>query len=108
MKLTERSTLTLQKYDILLNPKAQKELSKFSSDISERVKEKLGELSRSPIESKSGKDVKKLAGTSDPELYRLRIGEYRAIYWVDEKEKEVLVEKIAPRKKVYRDLSSLG
>jgi len=100
--------LSLKKYDILLNPKAQKELSKFSSDTFERIKERLSELSQSPKESKSGKDVKKLAGTSDPVLYRLRIGEYRAIYWVDEENKEVMVEKIAPRKKAYENLSKLG
>lgn len=98
----------MKKYDILLNPKAEKELSGLSSDISDRIKERLRKLSRSPKDSKSGKDIKKLAGTTDPVLYRLRVGEYRAIYWVDEEEKEVLVEKITPGKKAYRDLSSLG
>ncbi|MFW5904561.1 MAG: type II toxin-antitoxin system RelE family toxin [Candidatus Saliniplasma sp.] len=95
------------RYDILLNPKARKELIDLPSEVADKIKKGMRELSRWPKESRSGKDVKKLAGTSDPALYRLRVGDYRAIYWVDEEEKEVLVEKIAPRKKAYRDLSEL-
>lgn len=95
------------RYDILLNPKARKELIDLPSEVADKIKKGMRELSRWLKESRSGKDVKKLAGTSDPALYRLRVGDYRAIYWVDEEEKEVLVEKIAPRKKAYRDLSEL-
>ncbi|MFW6038786.1 MAG: type II toxin-antitoxin system RelE family toxin [Candidatus Saliniplasma sp.] len=95
------------RYDILLNPKARKELIDLPSEVADKIKKGMRELSRRPKESRSGKDVKKLAGTSDPALYILRVGDYRAIYWVDEEEKEVLVEKIAPRKKAYRDLSEL-
>ncbi|MFW6304871.1 MAG: type II toxin-antitoxin system RelE family toxin [Candidatus Saliniplasma sp.] len=95
------------RYDILLNPKARKELIDLPSEVADKIKKGMRELSRWPKESRSGKDVKKLAGTSDPALYRLRVGDYRAIYWIDEEEKEVLVEKIAPRKKAYRDLSEL-
>jgi mRNA-degrading endonuclease RelE of RelBE toxin-antitoxin system len=45
--------------------------------------------------------VKPLAGTSHPKLYRLRVGGYRAIFWVNEERREVLVEKIAPRRRAY-------
>lgn len=97
----------MKRYDILLNPKARKELKDLPSEITDRIKKGMRELSSSPKESRSGKDVKKLSGTSSPELYRLRVGDHRAIYWVDEEEKEVLVEKIAIRKRAYRDLSEL-
>jgi len=97
----------LKTYDILLNPKAEKELQDLSSDTIERIKHGLRELSLSPKRRESGKDVVKSAGTSNPELYRLRIGEYRTIYWVDEEKKEVLVEKITTRKKAYKGLSDL-
>jgi len=98
--------LNSKKYDILLNPEAEKELNDLG-EVSTRVREGLKRLSQDPKRSGSGRDVKKLSGTSDPELYRLRIGDYRAIYWVDEEKKEVLVEKISHRKKAYRDLSDL-
>lgn len=97
----------MKTYDILLNPKVEKELKDLSKDISERLKGSLSELSKTPKRSRSGADIKKLAGTSDPVLYRLRVGKHRAIYWVDEEKKEVLVEKIAPRKKAYRDMNDI-
>ena len=45
--------------------------------------------------------MKHLAGTSDPKLYRLRVGEYRVIFWVDDEKREVLVEKVALRRRAY-------
>ncbi len=97
----------MKTYDILLNPKAVRELKKLPMDMQKRFKEGLDKLARAPKRSESGKYISKLSGTWEPDLYRLRIGEYRAIYWVDEEKKEVLVEKIAPRKKAYHDLSDI-
>ncbi len=96
--------LNLKTYDILLNPKVEKELRGLSKETNKRIKESLSKLSKTPKRSRSGADIKKLAGASDPVLYRLRVGEHRAIYWVDEENEQVLVEKIAPRKKAYRDI----
>jgi len=48
--------------------------------------------------------VKPLVETSHPKLYRLRVGGYRVIFWVDEKRGEVLVEKIAPGKGAYLEI----
>ena len=97
----------MKTYDVLLNPKAEKELRELSKETRKRIKESLSKLSETPKRSRGGADIKKLAGTSDPELYRLRIGEHRSIYWVDEEREEVLVEKIAPRKKAYRSLHGI-
>ncbi|MFO7991304.1 MAG: type II toxin-antitoxin system RelE/ParE family toxin [Thermoplasmata archaeon] len=89
----------MKTYDILLNPKVEKELKNLPKETSNRLKESLKKLKNA--------DIKKLAGTSDPVLYRLRVGEHRAIYWVDEEKEEILVEKIAPRKKSYRDIQGI-
>lgn len=97
----------MKTYDVLLNPKAVRELKSLPVEMQKRFKEGLDKLSRWPKRSESGKDVAKISGTSEPDLYRLNIGGYRAIYWLDEDKKEVLVEKIAPRKKAYHDLSDL-
>ncbi len=98
----------MKTYDILLNPKAEIELNDLPDHISEKFKISLRELSKNPKRFRSGADIKKLTGTSDPALYRLRIGKHRAIYWVDEERREVLIEKIAPRKKAYKGLDDMG
>jgi len=91
----------LKRYEVLLNPKAAYELKKLPHEAAERVKDGLRRLGENPTKARSGVDVKHLVGTSDPKLYRLWVGEYRAIFWVDEEKREVLVEKVAPRRKVY-------
>jgi len=91
----------LKTYNVFLNPNAVDELKKLPPRTAERVKEGLGRLRENPTKARSGVDVKHLTGTSDPKLYRLRVGEYRAIFWVDEEKHEVLVEKVAPREKAY-------
>ena len=97
----ERNTSGSKKYEVLLNPKAADELRKLPPETAERIKRGLGLLKENPTKARSGVDVRYLAGTSDPKLYRLRVGEYRAIFWVDEKKHEVLIEKVAPRRKAY-------
>ena len=95
----------MKTYDVLLNPNAVDELKKLPPSTAERVKDGLRRLRENPTKARSGVDVKHIAGTSNPKLYRLRVGEYRAIFWVDEKRGDVLVEKVAPRKKVYIGIS---
>ncbi|MEM2191996.1 MAG: hypothetical protein QXG38_00075 [Candidatus Hadarchaeales archaeon] len=71
------------------------------SEAAEHMKQTLKLLKENPTKPRSGVDIKYLVGTSAPKLYRLRVGKYRAIFWVDEKRREVLVEKVALRKRVY-------
>ncbi|MFQ5815422.1 MAG: type II toxin-antitoxin system RelE/ParE family toxin [Candidatus Hydrothermarchaeaceae archaeon] len=91
----------MKTYKVLLNPKAYGELKSLPVELSVRIKDGLKNLRKDPYKARSGADIKPLHGTSSPRLYRLRVGDYRAIYWVDEKNSEVLVEKIAPRRKAY-------
>lgn len=91
----------MKKYEVLLNPKAVDELGKLPQEASKRIKQALRLLKESPTKARGGVDVKHLAGTSDPKLYRLRVGKYRVIFWVDERRREILVEKVAPRRRAY-------
>ncbi|MDI6643282.1 MAG: type II toxin-antitoxin system RelE/ParE family toxin [Candidatus Hodarchaeaceae archaeon] len=84
-----------------MNPKAANELKKLPHETVERIKKGLKNLRENPTKARSGADVKRIAGTFNPTLYRLRIGGYRAIFWVDKEKGEVLVEKIAPRRIAY-------
>lgn len=48
-----------------------------------------------------GDDIKKLTGT---ELYRLRIGNYRVLYTIDDEIRLINIENIGNRGQVYRRL----
>jgi mRNA-degrading endonuclease RelE of RelBE toxin-antitoxin system len=91
----------LKTYNVLLNPNAVDELRKLPQETARRVKEGLKRLRENPAKARSGVYVKHITGTLNPKLYRLRVGGYRAIFWVDEEKGEVLVEKIAPRRMAY-------
>jgi mRNA interferase RelE/StbE len=50
-------------------------------------------------ETPRGPGAAKLAGRDD---YRIRVGEYRIVYAVDDEERLVLIARIAHRRDVYR------
>ena len=84
-------------YKVLLHPKAAKILSKTTEKA--RITDKLKQLKIDP--QKAGKRLK------HSEYYRLRIGDYRAIYEIDQTKKQVIILYIGHRKNVYDDFSKL-
>ena len=88
-------------YQILISTTFQKQLEKLDDQLKKSVKDSLEELEEDPYEPRSGADIKKLSGT-DPTKYRLRIGDYRVIYTVDESDKAVKVIEGLKRGKGYR------
>ena len=84
-------------YKVLLHPKAAKTLSKSTQKT--RITEKLKQLKTNP--NKAGKRLK------PSEYYRLRIGDYRAIYEIDQTKKQVTILYIGHRKNVYDDFTKL-
>ena len=85
-------------YRILLHPKANAFLKSAEGDIRDRIIEKLHILDSNP---EKGEKLK----YSD--FWRLRIGDYRAIYEIDYSNKQVIVLFIGHRKDVYDDFSKL-
>ncbi|MEA5510606.1 type II toxin-antitoxin system RelE/ParE family toxin [Crocosphaera sp. UHCC 0190] len=75
---------------------AKKELSKLSRDIQERIRNKIDTLKINPYPP----DVKQLKN-GDGRL-RIRIGDYRIIYRVENNTLVVLVIKIGHRSKIYK------
>jgi len=71
----------------------QKKFQKMPKDIQVRIEESLREISRYPYEAK------KLMGELEVE-YSYRIGRYRIIYFVDEKQ-NIWIETVSHRKDVY-------
>jgi len=86
-------------YRVLLHPKAAKFLRGADAPLRDRIRTRLRELESSPRER--GKRLR-----SSPFL-RLRIGDYRAIYTINEEEASVVVLFIGHRRDVYDDFSKL-
>jgi mRNA interferase RelE/StbE len=90
----------LTKYRVLLSKSAVAQLGLLNSKQKERIKANLEQLEEDPFHRRSGADIKKLITHDEPPLYRLRIGDYRAIYFV--LDHEVKVTEIMHRSKGYK------
>lgn len=86
-------------YRVLLHPKAAQFLKKADITLKERIKDRLRELQNSPEEK--GQRLKHTP------FWRLRIGDYRVIYMIDEMEKRVIILFIGHREEVYDNFSKL-
>ncbi len=85
-------------YEVLLHPKADDFLQEVENKIEARIREKMKSLSSEP---KKGKRLK------HSDFWRLRIGDYRAIYEIDKKNERIVILFIGHRKNVYDDFSKL-
>ncbi|HXD78701.1 MAG TPA: type II toxin-antitoxin system RelE/ParE family toxin [Puia sp.] len=81
-------------YTVLILPSAQKQLSKLPNAIASRIEDKLLELGHGPRPP----GCKKLRGR---DAWRIRIGDYRAIYEIDDGRLIVTVITIGHRREVY-------
>ncbi|MEN8806951.1 MAG: type II toxin-antitoxin system RelE/ParE family toxin [Desulfobacterales bacterium] len=83
-------------YKVTFARSARKELQTLSIDVAKRVLEKIEtlEVNARPTGSK------KLSGAKD--LWRLRVGDYRVVYKIDDKDRIVDIAIIRHRKDVYR------
>ena len=82
-------------YRLLIKPSAAKELSALPARDRKRIAAKLQRLSREPRPPAT----EKLSGM---EKYRLRQGDYRVVYSVDDDQAAVVIVKIGHRRDVYR------
>lgn len=82
-------------YEIRIVPSAEKEISKFSVIICNRIKSKILTLENSP----RPRGCKKLSGREE---YRLKTGDYRILYVIDDKDNVVTVLAAGHRREVYR------
>ena len=83
-------------YSIVFAPKSRKDLKKLSADVRNRILKKLQEISFSPhlfvetLEEKEG--------------WKLRVGDYRIILDLFDKEKVILVNRAGHRKDIYEKI----
>ncbi len=83
-------------FEITLDKQADKFLRKCEKNIFERMVSKLDGLKINPIPH----DSKRVQGYNEP-TFRIRIGDYQALYRVNHEEKRIVVVKVDKREKVY-------
>lgn len=82
-------------YRIDFHPSAKKNLSRLPKDIYRRIRDRVMGLEENPRPPNS----RKLVGSEE---WRLRIGQWRVVYLVDDAKHEVYITVIAHRREVYR------
>jgi mRNA interferase RelE/StbE len=87
----------MAEYKIVIGGSALKQLQKISRNDAERIKVAIDSLAENPRPG----GVKKLKGISEI-LYRIRSGDYRVIYTIDDWIKIVDIRQIGNRKDIYR------
>jgi len=92
----------LTKFSVIIADSAVKELKVLDAKLTERIKIHLKELEEDPFRKRPKADIKRLHGLKDPILYRLRVGEYRIIYAIGEK--NVKITHILKRSDAYKVL----
>jgi len=75
----------LTNFKVVISETAVKQFNKLEASTKERIKGHLPALEENPYEKRPGADIKKLKGFRNPVLHRLRVGDFRIIYAVQEK-----------------------
>ena len=94
-KASEKGSQELSKYSIEITTSAQRQFKKFPQGLQDRILPKLFELELHPRPF----GTKKLA---DSNFYRIRVGDYRIIYSIEDSRKNIKILDIAHRREVYR------
>jgi len=82
-------------YTVEIKKSAEKEMDRLPDAVHQRVSEKILALENDPRPPGS----RKLEGG---EGYRLRVGDYRVLYTVNDQERRLLIYSVAHRREAYR------
>lgn len=85
-------------YRIEIETRARKELLELPKEITHRLASVLDDLERNPRPP----GAKKLAGASAEGGYRIRKGDYRILYTINDSNRLIRVYRIGHRREVYR------
>ena len=83
------------KYKVLIIPSAEKEMDKLPNPAYNNLKNKILSLQETP----KPQGIKKLRHREE---YRLRVGDYRVLYTIDDSDKSVTIVAVGHRKEIYR------
>lgn len=82
-------------YELQQHPSVRKQLKSIPSEIRIRIQKKIESLAQDP----RPRTYKKIQIAN---AYRLRVGDYRIIYRIDDKNRIVSVDAVGPRRTIYR------
>ena len=88
----------MDSFSVVFKSSAEKDLRSLSKDLLVRVLQEIESLRAEPFP----RDSLKLAGAE--RLYRVRVGDYRIVYEVDTKAKQLIIHYVRHRGAVYRRL----
>ncbi|MEH2283001.1 MAG: type II toxin-antitoxin system RelE/ParE family toxin [Nostoc sp.] len=86
-------------YEVKFSRGAKKQFRKLPIDVQQRIQTKINDLAIEPRPN----GVKKLQ--DDDNSYRVRVGDYRVVYEVDDDVLIVTVIKVGHRSEIYKDES---
>jgi mRNA interferase RelE/StbE len=86
-------------FTLRFSRQAHKFLQKQPPDVRHRIRTALLELAKDPL---AHRQVKRLAGTD--ELLRLRVGDFRVVFSIEQEELLILIIAIGNRGDIYRRL----
>ena len=84
----------MTRYTVVITESAQRDLDRLDRSVARRMVARLEGLKEDPL--------RQLGRLVNSPLYRLRVGHWRVIVEVDEREVRVLVVKVAHRRSIYR------
>lgn len=89
-------------YKIVITESAAKELKRIPTKMQDRIFEKIEDLAEEP-KPNGHKKLKNfdMPSSDYDDYYRIRVGDYRVIYAIEDAEITIFVMKIAHRKNVY-------
>ena len=85
------------RWQVIIHRKAEKTLKRLRGEMLERTRDVIRSLAEDPRPI----GYKKMSGYDN--LYRVRIGDWRMIYAIEEDKLIVLVLEVAPRGSIYRN-----
>ena len=84
-------------HSISISDEAAKQIRRLDKPIRERIRKRIRELAKTPRPA----GAKRLRTRPD---WRIRVGDYRIVYRIEDQELVVLVVKVGHRKDVYQGL----
>ena len=85
-------------YKVLVGRSAEKDFKKIPQELKKNLVRLIADLSKNPRPAR----VRKIVNSKN--LYRLRAGDYRVVYEIDDRRKTVSIFRIRHRKEVYSNL----
>jgi len=84
-------------FTVMLSPDAEEYLDSLDDKRARNIRKHLKELEKDPFKPRAACDIDIVAGSGRPPMYRLRMGEFRAVFFVEEQ--AVFVTDLFPKKR---------